>query len=210
MGLASLSLMRRLACTFGGGVVLEFFHHWTASEPLPALQTQTTLKTFSNSRLLLLRAVSTTTVSTRGLGLRPHCARPTSQAPMECNASLDPRSQLRVYAAGPVGFLGLNIDIGGGTSTFGFLPTTHDASSMNGTAQRDLSWGRAPIFCTGWQCVHRFLNNLSHRISAFLYFLAAASMWLSVASVESAIFFGSISPAGEVRVTGTLLLEHCQ
>ena len=60
--LTSLSLMRRLARTFGGGVVREIFLHWTASEPLPALQTQTTLKTFSNSRLLFFRALSTTTV----------------------------------------------------------------------------------------------------------------------------------------------------
>ena len=68
MGLASLSLMRRLACTFGGGVVLEFFLHWTPSEPQPALQTQTTLKTFFNSQLLILRAVSTPTVPQEGLG----------------------------------------------------------------------------------------------------------------------------------------------
>ena len=61
--------------------------------------------------------------------------------------------------AGPVGFLGLNSYFVG-VVTFGFLPTTNDASSMNGTAQRDLSWGRTPIFCTGWQCVRRFLNNL--------------------------------------------------
>ena len=67
MGLARLSLMCRLACTFGGDVVPETFLHWTASEPLPALQTQTTLKTFSSSQLLFLRAVSTPTVPQEGL-----------------------------------------------------------------------------------------------------------------------------------------------